>query len=100
MNFLQGKKTYISAALFFALGIYGIWVGLDPTVSAGALIFGFTAIGLGAKADRYAAATQLFLAASHKAQMKQPLTADERNALLSAGIQIAGDIGSVTSTTK
>lgn len=89
MTFLAGKKTYISAVLFFLLGAYGLWVGLDSTVSLGALVAGFTAIGLGAKADRYANATQLFLVASHKAQMKQPLSLEEKNALLAAGVEIA-----------
>jgi hypothetical protein len=66
MKFLEGKKTYISALVFFALGAYGIWAGLDFELSIMAIGMGFTAIGLGAKADRYAQASQLFLVAAHK----------------------------------
>lgn len=92
MKFLQGKKTYISAAVLFAIGVYGIWAGLDSEASLAAIGLALTVCGLGAKTDRYAQATQIFVQAAHKHQVGQPLTAEERSALLKAGIAIAGDV--------
>jgi len=69
-GFLQGKKTYISAA---ALGLFAAlswWCGFASTENAGALIIlAFGLAGLGAKSERYGRAALAILEEMKKLQL-------------------------------
>lgn len=52
-SWLEGKKTYVAAALMFAIGVYGLWTGAISSENAGALITAaFGIAGLGSKSNR------------------------------------------------
>ncbi|MGH9580044.1 MAG: hypothetical protein ACRD2R_03545 [Terriglobales bacterium] len=54
LKMLEGKKTYLSAALLVLLGVAGYWFGLVGPVEAAALAsLGFGVFGLGDKSERY-----------------------------------------------
>lgn len=53
-NFLQGKKTYISAAALLLVAVAGWWFGaISETDALALLCVAGVAVGLGAKSERY-----------------------------------------------
>lgn len=71
MDVLQGKKTYISAAILFLVGALGYWFGLtSPAESAAIFAAALGLVGLGAKADRYGEITLEVLRRLKEAEKK------------------------------
>jgi hypothetical protein len=72
-QFLQGKKTYISAALSSIVALAGWWFGAIDTTNAAALLATAGAVaGLGAKAQR---TSQLVLTALNDIRAAQTTAA-------------------------
>lgn len=54
-SFLNGKKTYIGAALLLLVAVAGFWYGQLDATGAGVIAgFAFSIAGLGHKAQKYA----------------------------------------------
>jgi hypothetical protein len=54
-SFLDGKKTYIGAAVLLLVAVAGLWYGQLDATGAGVIAgFAFVALGLGHKAQKYA----------------------------------------------
>ncbi len=99
-KFLQGKKTYLSAAAMLVLAICGWWFGAINEVNALALLaLAFSTIGLKAGSARYALATiqaleeiksaQLASASGQKIDLgaeMQKLTQIGQQAVLGSGV--------------
>lgn len=60
-NWMTGKKTYLGAALLFAVAVWGAWYGELPSSDSPiwALIGAILTVGLGHKADRLLAALKV-----------------------------------------
>lgn len=78
MKFLEGKKTYIAAALLVLLAAAGFWFDYIPAVEATAIVIaGLGLFGLGDKADRYGRLLMAYIEAEKKKRAaEQPDEAD------------------------
>ena len=108
MGVLQGKKTYIAAALLVVLGVAGFLTQMsDEVTSAGLIVAGLGLVGLGAKAERHQKEIVDGLNLIRAAIEKRPLTTAEKaeiaadavslgtEALASAGTPMLGAAGAV-----
>jgi hypothetical protein len=91
MNWLQGKKTYIAAAILVALGVYLAWTGNAPMA---VMVFGMalSAFGIRQNQQRNAEMAARDTALLKKLALKQALTDEEKAQLVADGVVVVGSL--------